>query len=53
MKYVMKCASSLLKSMQAAQEKRVAYWQLQNLTDDDLNDIGVSRGEIWHKIYGK
>ena len=35
-----------------SQEKKVAYWQLQNLSNKALKDIGISRSEIWHKIYG-
>lgn len=34
-------------------EKRVAYWQLQNMSDKNLKDMGISRGEIYSKIYGK
>jgi len=29
------------------QRRRTAYWQLQNLTDQQLHDIGVSRSEIY------
>lgn len=28
------------------QERRAAYWMLQNLSDKELRDIGVTRGEI-------
>lgn len=28
------------------QERRVAMWQLQNMTDKELRDIGITRGEI-------
>ena len=34
-------------------EKRVAYWQLQNMSDKSLKDMGISRGEIYSKIYGQ
>ena len=34
-------------------EKRVAYWQLHNMSDKSLKDIGISRGEIYSKIYGQ
>ena len=37
--------------IQKAQMRRVAYWQLQNLTDRDLYDIGVSRSEIRRIAY--
>ena len=34
-------------------EKRVAYWQLNNMSDKALKDMGISRGEIYNKIYGQ
>jgi len=34
-------------------EKRVAYWQLNNMSDKALKDMGISRGEIYSKIYGQ
>ena len=34
-------------------EKRVAYWQLNNMSDKTLKDMGISRGEIYSKIYGQ
>jgi len=33
------------------QERRAAYWQLHNLTDQELNDIGVSRSEIYRAAF--
>ena len=33
------------------QRRRTAYWQLQNLTDQQLHDIGVSRSEIYRTAY--
>ena len=33
------------------QRRRTAYWQLQNLTDQQLHDIGVSRSEIYRAAY--
>jgi uncharacterized protein YjiS (DUF1127 family) len=33
------------------QEKRAQYWMLQNLTDRELKDIGLSRAEIRRAIY--
>jgi len=41
----------LLSKLQEHQMRRVAYWQLQNLTDRDLYDIGVSRSEISRIAY--
>jgi uncharacterized protein YjiS (DUF1127 family) len=34
------------------QEKRVAYIQLRELTDKQLDDLGVSRKELWQRING-
>ena len=42
-----------IKTIQQAQERRVAYWQLQHMSDKALKDIGVTRGEIKEKFYGK
>jgi len=36
----------IINSIAKVQQRRVAYWQLQNLTDKDLKDIGITRGEI-------
>ena len=35
-----------------SQQRKIAYWQLQHMSDRTLKDIGMSRSEIWHKIYG-
>lgn len=35
------------------QEKRVAYIQLNNLTDKQLRDLGITRSEIVDKVYGR
>jgi uncharacterized protein YjiS (DUF1127 family) len=35
------------------QERRVSYWQLQNMTDRELKDIGVSRCDIRQKIFAQ
>ena len=34
------------------QERRVAHWQLTSMTDQQLRDIGITRGEISKKING-
>ena len=40
----------ILKKMHAGivrmQERRAAYWMLHNLSERELRDIGVTRGEI-------
>ena len=40
-----------VKAIQERQERRAAYWQLRNMTDKQLRDIGVSRAEIESKVY--
>ena len=42
----------LIKFIQKGQQRKVAYWQLQNMNDHELKDIVVSRSEIYQKIYG-
>lgn len=34
------------------QTKRAAYWQLRNLSDAQLKDMGLCRGDIYTKVYG-
>jgi len=40
-----------VKTIQKSQERKVALWQLQNMSDRQLRDIGVSRAEIQSKVY--
>jgi uncharacterized protein YjiS (DUF1127 family) len=42
---------NLLKTLQKHQQRRVEYWQLNNLSDQMLKDIGVSRSEIKYRFY--
>tara|TARA_B100000475_G_C14750600_1_gene210394 strand:+ start:378 stop:530 length:153 start_codon:yes stop_codon:yes gene_type:complete len=42
-----------IKALQENQQRRVAYWQLNNMSDKALKDIGITRGEIKQKFYGK
>lgn len=46
LEYIYGCITRLIRGLQAAQERRAAFWQLQNLTDKQLKDIGITRGEI-------
>ena len=36
-----------------SQENKIAIWQLEHMSDRALRDIGLSRSEIWYKVYGK
>ena len=49
----MKWLNNMFEGYKQRQILRVAYWQLQNLTDNDLKDIGVHRSEIYRLAYGK
>jgi len=42
-----------IKALQESQMRRVSYWQLNNMSDAALKDIGVTRGEIKHRFFGK
>ena len=44
---------TFIKALQDSQMRRVQYWQLVNMSDAALRDIGVTRGEIKHKFYNK
>jgi uncharacterized protein YjiS (DUF1127 family) len=41
----------LLKTIQDNQQRRADYWLLMNMTNKELQDIGISRGEINKVIY--
>jgi len=38
--------TTIVKKIQLHQLKRVAYWQLNNMSDNMLRDIGITRGDI-------
>ena len=43
----------MFQKIQANQQRRADYWLLQNMSDKHLHDMGISRGEIYNKIYGE
>ena len=43
----------LFKQFPDNQQRRADYWVLMNLPDKDLHDMGISRGEVYQKVYGK
>lgn len=43
---------SLIRKIQINQMRRAAYWQLHNMTDKDLKDIGISRSDVYQVAYG-
>jgi uncharacterized protein YjiS (DUF1127 family) len=42
---------NILKAIQKNQQRRADYWILMNMSDKELHDIGISRGEIRQKVY--
>ncbi len=51
MNYIMQYLRKLLKRIQDNQQRRADYWLLMNMTNKELQDIGISRGEINKVIY--
>jgi uncharacterized protein YjiS (DUF1127 family) len=51
-KAVTKFFASIGNALVVAQQKRVDYWRLNNMTDKQLKDIGITRGEIKQRFYG-
>jgi uncharacterized protein YjiS (DUF1127 family) len=43
----------IVKAIARTQERRAAYFVLQNMTEKQLKDIGVTRGELRQKVYGE
>jgi uncharacterized protein YjiS (DUF1127 family) len=42
---------AIVKRIQQSQQRRANYWLLQNMSDKSLKDIGVTRGEIYDRVY--
>ena len=51
MDYVFNSLNGFWKSIQQNQQRRDDYWILQNMSDKQLKDMGISRGEIYSRIY--
>ncbi len=43
---------NILKAIQKNQQRRADYWILMNMSDKELHDMGISRGEVRQKVYG-
>ena len=43
---------NLLNRIQKSQQRRADYWVLMNMRDKELHDMGISRGEIYNRVYG-
>jgi len=42
---------SLLTRIQESQQRRADYWVLKNMSNKELHDMGISRGEIYNRVY--
>jgi len=51
MNYIMQFLRRLLKNIQDAQQRRADYWLLTNMSNKELQDIGISRGDINRVIF--
>ena len=51
-KAVAKFFASIGASLVKAQQMRADYWLLNNMSDKQLKDIGITRGEIKQRFYG-
>ena len=51
--YLFSGEGSIIRRIQNSQMKRAAYWQLHNLSDKDLKDIGLTRYDIYEIAYGR
>ena len=47
---IVKTFTDFLASLQKAQQARADFWLLHNMTDKELHDIGIARGEIRNVI---
>jgi len=42
---------TVINFIKTRREKKAALWQLEKMTDMQLKDIGVTRGQIYQKVY--
>lgn len=49
--HLFSCEGALVKKIREVNQKRVAYWQLQNLSDKTLKDMGIHRSQIKSIVY--
>ena len=50
---IVKTFTDFLTSLQKAQQARADFWLLQNMSDKELRDIGIARGQIREYTYGE
>jgi len=51
MKHIKKYLKALLAAIQKNQQQRADHWMLSNMSDRDLKDVGITRGQINGIIY--
>ena len=49
---IAKTFTDFLVSLQKAQQARADYWILTNMSDKELHDIGIARGDIRNVVAG-
>ena len=49
---IVKTFTDFLASLQKAQQARADYWILTNMSDKELHDIGIARGDINNVVAG-
>jgi len=47
---IVKAFSDFMSSLAKSQQARADFWILQNMSDKELRDIGIARGEIRNVI---
>jgi len=49
---IVKTVSDFIASLHKAQQARADYWILTNMSDKELRDIGIARGDIRNVVAG-
>jgi len=51
LQFLKRALAALIKARQAEANRRIAMMQLSAMTDRELNDIGIGRGDIRRVVY--
>lgn len=51
LQFLKKVLAAIIKSRQAEADRRIAMMQLSRMSDRELNDIGIGRGDIRRVVY--
>ena len=49
---IIKTFTDFLAGLQKAQQARADYWILTNMSDKELHDIGIARGDLRNVVAG-